>query len=650
MAFKIYSIESRKGGVGKTTVALNLASILVKRGPVLLLDCDITGTSIANPVKNSSFWREETNVLAFSVENGGTKDINLLEYFLKQYIKGNGNAREILKPERLKASKVNIIGSFMYGTPIEAAQNSSWLMDELHSYWMVEFIQQIVKEFDGLYADKNVHVIIDNSPGYTCFNQSLHDYMFDIGPVDAKFVLVSTLDIQDLQANMEVVAEIHNSISNRTNVVDFYKKKETDQEDDASDAETKALIEDDDNIKAFFFDLIEIERLREVYSKNYKTEDYLALVLNKVPQSIYDNDTEIAYDEIVGKWYDLFKNATGALDENRPQNVVYYDEAIVYQYYLKYIRGRFGNRPNNVSYWSRRLREMRQQAAEVTSLKPVAAMLRLNTYYEGLQTSLNQRGYSQIARQLARTWAPIYAIDMLKTKLSGADVNQWYRASEVSPQRMKELLNMWNNEQLMDLQRVMGERSPDFILLSDLIDYLVSYAGIDDVKLRPDLMILVSVLLYVFTVSFLERKYFDQEKALRHFSWSEYKETSYNFIIGDILKKPIVVSPELILNIDGSHGFIRMFFFRMYTSFCYTILRLIDQQEDFNFLLDAVSLYVPSIPVMSFPKEMTDYISEVVYRKSIEPNTHYLVDIRARSYIMKNMQDVLRDNILKTWK
>ena len=53
MPYKVYSIESRKGGVGKTTIALNLASVLVKRKePVLLLDCDITGTSIADPAKN----------------------------------------------------------------------------------------------------------------------------------------------------------------------------------------------------------------------------------------------------------------------------------------------------------------------------------------------------------------------------------------------------------------------------------------------------------------------------------------------------------------------------------------------------------------------------------------------------------------------
>ena len=36
MAYKIYSVESRKGGVGKTTIAMNLGKQLLKSGSVLL--------------------------------------------------------------------------------------------------------------------------------------------------------------------------------------------------------------------------------------------------------------------------------------------------------------------------------------------------------------------------------------------------------------------------------------------------------------------------------------------------------------------------------------------------------------------------------------------------------------------------------------
>lgn len=100
--------------MGKTTVALNLACILAKKEPVLLLDCDITGTSIVDPVKNSSFWNDETNVLTYVDKNGEMKDLNLIQFFLERFIKGEGNARDIIKQEKLMTGKVNVRGSFLY--------------------------------------------------------------------------------------------------------------------------------------------------------------------------------------------------------------------------------------------------------------------------------------------------------------------------------------------------------------------------------------------------------------------------------------------------------------------------------------------------------------------------------------------------------
>lgn len=211
MSHKLYSIESRKGGVGKTTIAFNLATLLVKKGPVLLLDCDITGTSIADPAKNSPFWNTETRVLTYE-DKGEVKELNLLRYFLEYYIKGNGNVRSFIKKDGLLASKVNVIGSMLFGTPQDAATHASWLMDELHSYWMVEFIRTIIKEFEGLFPEKTVQVVVDNSPGYTCFSRAFHDYLYEEGPSVAKILLVSTLDSQDLQANMDAAEENHLSV------------------------------------------------------------------------------------------------------------------------------------------------------------------------------------------------------------------------------------------------------------------------------------------------------------------------------------------------------------------------------------------------------------------------------------------------------
>ena len=633
--------------MGKTTVALNLACILAKKGPVLLLDCDITGTSIVDPAKNSSFWNDETNVLTFVDKNGESKDLNFIRFFLERFIKGEGNARDIIKPESLMTGKVNVIGSFLYGTPHEVAVNVGWLMDELHSYWMVELIQQIAKAFEELFPDKTVHVVVDNSPGYTSFNQSLHDYMYEEGPVTSKFLLVSTLDSQDLQANMQAAAEISKNINNRAVAAAYYKLKENDAKGEVKDADVETLIETHGEINSFFFNLIDRKQQLEIYTKNYSSEDYLALVLNKIPQALQNNETQVAYDGIVGNRLDLFLRITGSTG-GEPKNLIYYDEAIVYQYYLKYLHGRVRNRPVNAVYWNRRLREISQQAAETVSLPYMVAMSKLNTYYEGLQTSLNQRGYSQIARQLARTWSPGYALDMLKANLSSASSRRFYNVADIPPQKIKEMLYVWDRDQLREIESHLGEHASDITVLNDLMEYLEIYAGLSDEKRRPEQMVMLSLLLYVFRNTYI--RWEENDRSLRFFAWNEFMNQTHRTRERIGFEKSIVVNSELTLDLDYLQHVYRMDINRLYGNFCYTVLRLIDQNEDFQFILSAVNLYVPSFPALSFSKEMTDYISEVVYRKRLERNIDVLTNIRAKSYVMKNMQDVLREIVLKTWK
>lgn len=82
MNYKIISVESRKGGVGKTTAALNLSNLLIEEGyAVLLLDIDITGTSISGC--KSLYWKELIN--SIKIKN---KEANLLEIFYNSYLLG----------------------------------------------------------------------------------------------------------------------------------------------------------------------------------------------------------------------------------------------------------------------------------------------------------------------------------------------------------------------------------------------------------------------------------------------------------------------------------------------------------------------------------------------------------------------------------
>lgn len=77
-------MESRKGGVGKTTIALNLAKALSKKKyDVLLIDCDITGTPITRAAAHSVFWKKDV-VVAMN----NNVPYNLLDYYDNVFLRG----------------------------------------------------------------------------------------------------------------------------------------------------------------------------------------------------------------------------------------------------------------------------------------------------------------------------------------------------------------------------------------------------------------------------------------------------------------------------------------------------------------------------------------------------------------------------------
>ena len=81
--YTLISVESRKGGVGKTTAALNLGYLLKDKYNVLILDVDITGTSIS-AIRDSRFWRDDAYLLKGT--DGNT--MNLLQYFTESFLNG----------------------------------------------------------------------------------------------------------------------------------------------------------------------------------------------------------------------------------------------------------------------------------------------------------------------------------------------------------------------------------------------------------------------------------------------------------------------------------------------------------------------------------------------------------------------------------
>ena len=148
----IVSVESRKGGVGKTTVVLNLAKLLMKNYHVLVLDVDVTGTSI-NAIQNTSVWKKSTKLLT----DGMDKPINLLKFFKEHYLCGENSIRFSKNPigteVKVYDDYVNVIGSELYARNGSLLYDPSIIFDEIHNYWLLDMIRVIAQSFTEVFDD-----------------------------------------------------------------------------------------------------------------------------------------------------------------------------------------------------------------------------------------------------------------------------------------------------------------------------------------------------------------------------------------------------------------------------------------------------------------------------------------------------------------
>lgn len=396
--YKLISVESRKGGVGKTTAALNLGYLLKEKYHVLLLDIDITGTSI-RAVQESRFWMRDTRLLT-SLEGS---PINLLQYFTDTYLKGKNLFKFTcsLEPGKIQIEDgtINVIASELYGEDASLLYDPSLLLDNLHVYWLTKFITSICDGFKSCFNDeKQCVIILDNSPGFVGIGKAVHALMTDMGPNDAKFLTVSSLDIQDLESSLKSVYVLNQEYENKLKGSRYPETQEGD--------------------KDFYAQLMLSGTTEYRYYRENNAESpiksYQGLIINKVSKGIVDGKTKYNFSQnLIPAIQDVYNKMFG--NEIR-EYLVPFDSVLMTQFYGVFEEGSNKERPNH-TILKKRLTTIEGQIKMLDDLGPDVLPYDILRRAEGfdktidaLKGALIASGYNVIASKFNPDWSPIVPI------------------------------------------------------------------------------------------------------------------------------------------------------------------------------------------------------------------------------------------------
>lgn len=394
-SYKLISVESRKGGVGKTTAALNLGSLLKEKYHILLLDMDITGTSIS-AIRYSHFW--DGDVLLLEKED---EPINLLQFFSKSYLRGEEVFDFSLsqKPGHVQVEKgrINVLASELYGDDSNLLYDPSILLDNLHVYWLTTMITSVCERFEACFDDgKQCVIILDNSPGFVGLGKAVHSIMTDLGPERSKFLMVSSLDIQDFESSLKSMSFLHQEYLNKLYGSQYPETQKGDER---------------------FYAQVQLSGATEYeYYKTQREEtgikSYQGLIINKVPKRIVEGWSHYNY-KLFLKDLNLQSLFDDLYEERFNDYLVPFDSVLQSQFY-----GAFEERSDrgraNLTTLKRRINSIETQVKMLNELEPYNLLLDLLRRAEGFERTIDTlkgaliaSGYEVIASKFNPEWSPV---------------------------------------------------------------------------------------------------------------------------------------------------------------------------------------------------------------------------------------------------
>jgi len=695
MDYKIISVESRKGGVGKTTAALNLSDLLIKKEyNILLLDVDITGTSIAGSY-NSSFWKDKIHPIKLNDEK-----VNLLKIFHNTFMKGEKNPEFSIDDKKdnflLKCGTINVFDSEIYNDDnATLICDPRILFDELHSFWLIEMIESLCNSFYRTMKEKEekkVAIILDNSPGYVGLGKAIHNWLTDIGPEQGKFLTVSSLDVQDLNSCISSIQAIDNIVTQKIQGAEYYNilKNNKNKLD-------KELSKESNN---FFLKLatIKSEEQKYGYYKNDPIKEpelsyYQSIIINKAPKEIKSENLYYDINKSLGNYpkkLNVLKTFTGEEINESTKNIIYYDTYIHFQFVEPFIKRIEVNEKRKYSSLKRAFKIIEDETMQNKQLfnsedhfgfnEEKNHLLNREDYYlefiniienynKDLSTllgKLEHNGFENIVTLIEERWYPLSQFSKMQQSFDNLceefPFNQQFSQFKYDNFNeslrggfsAKEIMHIIENSiefHRFKRKNLYYEKSLLYFLLTKKRTKIHSEMG------NEFILSILKVILIIqnerFKMKDLKNNY-KQNIRYQYFLANENLSSSevskYILFFEDVFNKPKkVLTTEIIHYFSRSDNFSKF-----YNSFCRSQARLIDINEDFLFLITLLKRVTVDERIDSeiiFPN-IKDILDDVIIKKSKYAASAY-EDINKELKRVQDMtmfREVLTECVIKKWE
>lgn len=667
MDYQVISVESRKGGVGKTTAALNLSLLLKQLGyAVLLIDIDITGTNIVN-VLDSSYWKNKVNPIQYDKTNA-----NLLTIYRDIIMQGRKlpgwkikkNVNRVVDFE-LESTSINILGSEIYNNNNNEQHNlicnPSLLFDELHTYWFVEFLQQICSTFAkkikdrkvGIMKEQKVGIVLDNSPGFVGINPAIHEWLTDIGPANGKFLTISSLDKQDLISCRSAIENLHGLFKAKYAGAKFYA--DIMEESNPKDFKLSGVS------KNFYLRMASKSLSDDAYEAYIQGIDkidftdsphlYQSIVINKVPAEIKNRLLSYGFNVLNSLDYNgnVMKTLLGDSKEKIHHNLVFYDEYINFQFLssslarnsnskeikqeLSIVRRHFTKLEKDI----KNFRVSTNNSNLLSSSRPDEEILEpyIKFYQKELDKLIDRfkkSNLGNIVRLISNEWHPKTAIENLLQYFDELLIDYSYPNFDYED-------NINNNERINRLLEEFDDgisyRIKDYRLLRELDDKQKIYSSfktilqlvlspfLGDYRTIKEIMEITFEIFSIQLESFSNSQSNSEKQPIREFFISESNRQL------PLKSRPLSkVSKRLNLRIRSNFSISNF-----YNAFCKAQVRIIDIDQDFDFLISVlkkVSIGSEARNKILFPF-IKDVLDNVIVLKKISHS-------RAREEIQKGFK------------